>query len=411
MPQFQYEALDSRGKTVRGIVNGATPNEAAAILKSRNLAITGLRQEGEEATTGRTLGSDDLLTTLSIVRQYDVVILLKQMVAMLRSGISLVATLNLLIGQTRRRKLRKILIEIKADVESGRFLSEAMTRFPRVFPPFVTSMVQVGETTGIIEDSLEQVVTLWEERISISRRIINTMIYPAIVLIAVPAAAAFLIWYVIPNLTPFIKSMGGELTWNVELLIAIADGFPSAAPKILIALVLLIAATAALHLLPGPRYYLDLLKLHLPLVGPIFQDAVVVHFTRTLSMLLDSGVPVLDCIRNVKDSTRNHAAKRVLQDMEQRIMQGEEISAPLLEATSTFPPVVGTSVRVGEETGSIHTSLAMISGMFAEMLEIRMNRLVALIEPAMILILGGMVAFVASSLVCAIIAAYGRFAM
>jgi type IV pilus assembly protein PilC len=204
--------------------------------------------------------------------------------------------------------------------------------------------------------------------------------------------------------------MGGKLSWNVELMIALAEGFPIYAPKILLGIGIAAGIIVICYLLPTTRYYIDLFKLHLPLFGTVFQYALVYHFTRVLSVLLESGVPILDALRIIDESTGNHAAKRVIQEMAERVLRGDDLSAPLLKATNVFPPVVGTSVRVGEETGSIDSSLSMIADMFRDLLETQLNRLVAFVEPALILFLGALVGFVASTMVSAIISSYGRLA-
>ncbi len=329
---------------------------------------------------------------------------------MLRSGISLVPTLSLLERQTSRRKLKFILARLRSEVEEGKPLSEAMSLFPRTFPSLLLSMVKVGETTGLLETSLERVAALWEEKLGLFRRILSTLLYPTLVFAAALGAVAFLVGYVVPKLTPFVKSMGGKLTWNVELLLAASASFPTLAPKILAVAGLVAAVFALLHCFPGPRYYLDLTKLRLPLIGSVLTSALVVHFARTFSLLLESGVPLLDSLRITEESTSNYAAKKVLREMAERVLEGENLSAPLLNATRVFPPVVGTSVRVGEETGGVDTSLAMVARMYQELLEVRLKQLVNLIEPSLIIFLGGIVAFVASAMICAIISSYGRLA-
>jgi len=342
MPRFNYEALDLRGKPVQGSLTVTTITEAATVLRSRDLVITKLHEQepADEHSTASGAPEEDILMRLGVVKQNDIVIIFKQMAAMLRSGITLVVTLSLLAEQTKKRKLKHILSVLQREVEAGRVLSEAMSIFPRTFPKYITSMIQVGEATGLLEESLDSVISLMEERIRISRRVITSLIYPTIVLLAVPAAAVFLIWYVFPRMMPFITSMGGKLSWNVELMIALAEGFPIYAPKILLGIGIAAGIIVICYLLPTTRYYIDLFKLHLPLFGTVFQYALVYHFTRVLSVLLESGVPILDALRIIDESTGNHAAKRVIQEMAERVLRGDDLSAPLLKATNVFPPVV-----------------------------------------------------------------------
>jgi type IV pilus assembly protein PilC len=214
MPRFNYEALDLRGKPVQGSLTVTTITEAATVLRSRDLVITKLHEQepADEHSTASGAPEGDILMRLGVVKQNDIVIIFKQMAAMLRSGITLVVTLSLLAEQTKKRKLKHILSVLQREVEAGRVLSEAMSIFPRTFPKYITSMIQVGEATGLLEESLDSVISLMEERIHISRRVITSLIYPTIVLLAVPAAAVFLIWYVFPRMMPFITSMGGKLS-------------------------------------------------------------------------------------------------------------------------------------------------------------------------------------------------------
>jgi type IV pilus assembly protein PilC len=365
LPRYSYEAFDSSGKTVRGIISGGNIAESAAALRKQDLFITTLNEQAEP--TAETTPAPSF-------------------------------------------KLKFILSSIRRDVELGKSLTGALERFPRIFPPVFTTILKTGEATGLLDTAMERAAGLWEEKLALRRQIVSSTAYPALILATAIGAVIFMVSYVIPRIVPFLESMGGKLPWNTRLLIALADNFPAVAPKVGIGLGIAAGVLALTHRLPAARYFLDRGKLLLPFVGPVFQYALIIQFARTLSLLINSGIPVVEALRLTGEGTGNTAAKRVIDRMIEHVLYGENLSEPLLEATNIFPPMVGNMVRVGEETGNVDSSLSMVADIYNEMLQTHLKRMAVLIEPVLILFLGGLVAFVAYALISAIIASYGRFA-
>ncbi|RDV82070.1 type II secretion system F family protein [Ammonifex thiophilus] len=406
MPQFRYQALDAGGRRVRGEVTAASPAQAAALLRSRGFTVTELREVEEAPAQPAAKERRDLLAQLSLVRQGEVLLCLKQLASLVRAGVSLTLSLSVLEKQTKSRKLRYILRQVREAVEGGVPLSEAMARH-RVFPRLVTSLVRTGEASGLLDVSLERATRYWEERLALQRRIISGIIYPALVFVAALGAAIFLIAYVIPRLLPFLQEIGGELPWNTQLLIRIGEVVPPNLPKIGLGTAgFLVFLLVALRI-PFLRYYLDRYKIYLPVLGEIFQYALVVHFAKTMALLLQSGVSMIESLRATKETVGNLALQRILERIEEAVLAGESLSTPLSHATSIFPPMVGSMVRVGEETGGVDGALEMLAGVYQELLETKIERALSLIEPLLIVLMGGMVAFVAAALIGAILASYG----
>ncbi|MGO0122395.1 type II secretion system F family protein [Desulfothermobacter acidiphilus] len=411
MPQFRYQALDPGGRRVRGEVAAADTSQAASQLRGQGLLVTELREIGPSAAPqlGAAREQGELLARLSLVRQGEVVLCLKQLAALVRAGVSLTLSLTILERQTKNRKLRYVLRRVREEVEGGTPLSEAMAQH-RIFPSLATSLLRTGEASGLLDVSLERATRYWEEKLSLQRRVISGIIYPTIVFVAAIGAAIFLIAYVIPRLIPFLQEMGGDLPWNTMLLIRVGEVVPPNLPKIGLALLVFLVLILVSLRVPFLRYYLDRYKIYLPVLGEVFQYALVVHFAKTLALLLQSGVSMIESLRTTRETINNLALKRLLLQVEEAVLAGESLSTPLLQAGAFFPPMVGNMVRVGEETGGVDGALEMLAGVYQELLETKIERTLAMIEPMLIVAMGGMVAFVAAALIGAILASYGSMA-
>lgn len=414
MPQYRYQAVGRDGKTARGTLAAAGLSEAAAALRGQGLAITSLKEQEQQAAAGAAPASSFDLNSLLIriirVKQSDVVVLLWQMAALIASGVTIVNSLSVLEEQSRNRRLKYILSSVRRDVEAGQSLTDAMLRFPKTFPPMVTSVLKTGEATGLLDTAMERVAAYWEEKLALLRRIITSSAYPAVVLLVSLGVAYYLVSHVVPSIAPLLAMMGGEMPWATEILVYIADNLSANLTKLGIGLGVLVAVMAGVYHLPAGRYFIDRHKTRLPLLGAIFQYTIVVHFAKTLALLINSGVSILEALKATRETVGNRAVRRVIDRMIDRVLHGESLSEPLLRAGNYFPPLVGNMVKVGEETGRVDSSLTMVAGIYAKLLEERINKMISLMEPLLLVVLGGMVAFIAAALVSGILASYGGLA-
>ncbi|ACV63446.1 type II secretion system protein [Desulfofarcimen acetoxidans DSM 771] len=412
MPQYSYQVVGRDGKTARGTFSAGSLSEAVSALRGQGLAITSIKeQEGQAAAKTASVPSvnlNDLLIRLSRVKQSDVVILLWQLAALITAGVSIVASLVVLEQQSRNRRLKFILSSVRRDVEAGKALSDAMIQFPGTFPIMVTSILKTGETTGLLDTAMERVAKYWEERLELMRKVISSSLYPAIVLLVSLGVIIFMVSYVLPKLAPFLESMGGEMPWNTRLLIDIAGNASANLGKLGIGLGCLVVVMAVVYYLPAGRYFIDRYKTRIPLMGPIFQYTVVVHFAKTLALLVSSGVSVLEALKATRETISNTAVKKVIERMVDRVLRGENLSDPLLRAGNYFPPMVGNMVKVGEETGSVDSSLLMVADIYGKLLQAKIDKMISLMEPILIVVLGGIVGFIAAALVGAMVAGYGN---
>ncbi len=416
MPRYSYQAVNRDGKTARGALAAGSLAEAAAVLRGQGLVITGIkeqeqkeqkRREAAKTAAAPAVNLNDLLIKLGRVKQSEVVILLWQMAALIAAGVSIVTSLAVLEEQSSNRRLKFILASVRRDVESGKSLSDAMIKFPKTFPAMVTSILKTGESSGLLDTAMERIATYWEERLELLRKIISSLLYPVIVLVVALAVIVFMVSYVLPQVVPLLESLGSEMPWTTKFLVSLADHASGNLDKLGLGLGGLVLMVAVFYYLPAGRYFIDRYKTRLPLLGPIFQYTVVVHFAKTLSLLVGSGVSILDALRATNDTIGNTAVRRVVDRMADRVLRGENLSDPLLKAGNYFPPMVGNMVRVGEETGSVDSSLVMVADIYAKLLQSRIDKMISLIEPILLVGLGGMVGFIAAAMIGAIVSSYG----
>ena len=416
MQQYFYEALDPDGKKVRGKTAGDSLAVAGASLRSRGYTITrleeqGAKEAGQAAVSSAETSFNNILVKLGRVKQTEVILFLRQLAALIKAGVSIVLSLSILESQSGNRKFKYVLSRVRRDVEAGNPLSDALEQFPRIFPPMVTNILRTGETSGLLDTAIERIVSYWEDRLALKTLIITSVMYPVIVLLVSIAIIIFMVTFVIPSMVGFLESVGGELPWTTELLVNVSEFLMVNLSKMGQGLVLLVLLGVGIYHVPAGRYAIHKYMIRLPVVGAIFQYTIIVFFAKTLSMLIESGVPIVDALKSTRDTMGNVAVKRIIDRMVDRVLYGENLSEPLLEAKRVFPPMVGNMVKVGEETGGVDSALEMVAGIYNKLLEVTVKRMISLIEPALLVLMGGMVGFIAVSLIGAILASYSGSGM
>lgn len=407
MPLFNYTSIDTRGKEVEGTIDAADIDAATASLKAQGKLVTSLKEGRPETRRGPSPPS--ALDYLSFVRSKDIIILFRQLATLFAAGLTLVDGLSVLEKQSRKRGLQRMLGQIRRDVEGGMAFSWALQKHPRVFRPIEVGMVEAGEASGTLDVMLSTIADDLEARATLRTETISSFIYPSVVVLTSIGVIVFLVGYVLPNFMPIIKMMGEEVPWNTQLLIDATEWFKNHGSHLCGGVGLSILLFYCLYKFIGPaRYWVDRLKLKLPVFGPIFLYSVVIRFSRNLSSLLGSGLSILESLERVRHTVGNRVANNVIRVMERRITRGESLSAPLKSATHLFPPMVADMVAVGEETGKMDTTLELVASIHEKMLKTYIKRMSAMIEPALILAIGSIVGFVAWSFISGVLSMYGR---
>ena len=405
MSQYRYSGLDAAGNSQAGVIDGDTITAAADKLRKQGVSITSLA-ENDVAVAEARGRSYDFLVMLSFVREPDIVMFFRMLASLLNSGVTIIGALAVLEKQTPNRRMRWMIGCMRRDVESGQPLSVAMAKFPRVFSEMVTSMVRSGEVGGIIEEMLERMASFMEERYEFRNQMISNMAYPLFVFCVTIMAVAFMAGFVIPRFLPFIQAQGGHLPWNTLLLKNMSELVSGHFQAGLYGISGAMLLVAIIYITPLGRRVIDTGRLYIPVIGTIFRYNVVVQFSRALSSLLGSGIPLVESLRVTKDTVSNVAAQRTVEDMIEDVLAGEPLSGSLEKATYLFPPMVGSMVKVGEETGSIEGALSQTAIIHEKMLRSRLKFLNAIVEPILILSVAGLVAFSAWAMLAGILSVY-----
>ena len=400
MPFYSYTSITSDGVEDTKILEAPTLEAAAAELRKRRVMVTGLHETGTQA------GADAAgVPSLGWVRSTDVVVFFTELSALIKAGVTLVAALRVLEDQTPRGRLRGVIASIRLSVEQGGSFASALRRYPRIFSPVIVSMIEAGEVGGLLDTVLERVADMLESRAQFRSQALTSLIYPAVVMTFALGAVIFLIMFVIPRIEPFITSRGGRLAWNTKLLLSVKDVLTAD----WLYIVCVVAGAAAAFFMasrtPAGRLLIDKTKLRLPIIGPVFLYAAVIQFTRNLASLVNSGVPLLVALRTVRETIGNEELARLVDEMHDRVAQGESLSKPLKES-KTVPPMVAGMVAVGEETGDLDRSLDLVANIFEKLLQKRTRRLNILMEPALTFILFIVVGFIGWSLLSGVWSTY-----
>ncbi|HUS58520.1 MAG TPA: type II secretion system F family protein [Planctomycetota bacterium] len=398
MPVYEYTWLRPDGTEGTDTLEAPSLDAAGSTLRARHIVITGLRELTQEP-------SDSGKRSFGGVRTNELVMFFTQLSALIKSGVTLVSALKVLEEQTTRRTLRGIIRSVRTDVEHGSGFAAAMRRHPKVFPVVVVSMIEAGEVGSILDLVLERVADSLEARATFRTQMVTALIYPSLVITVAFAAVLILVFVVVPKLEPFILRLGGKLSWNTKLLLSGKTLLADNAAYIIGGLLCLPGSFYALCKTERGRYRIDRMKLKLPIVGPAFLYSNIIQFTRNLASLLESGVPLPTALNTVRDTLHNRAFVELVDRIQDRIVQGDNMSAPLANS-DIVPPMLSSMVAVGEETGGMDRSLDMVADIYEKLLQKRMHRMNVLIEPVLTVILFLIVGFIGWSLLSGIWSVY-----
>ena len=319
------------------------------------------------------------------------VVFTRQMATMIDAGLPLLQCLDLIGNQEPNPNLRKTILGVKNAVEGGTSFSEALQRYPKVFEPLYINLVQAGELGGILDTIMNKLAEYIEKSAETQAKVKGAMKYPVTVLIIALSITAGLLWKVVPTFAATFKSMGRkELPAITEMLVQISDNFILAMPFVIgggIGFIFLYKL--AMRTKNGP-YIRDFILFNMPVIGNVIRKSAVARFTRTLGTLITAGVPILDALAVVGKTSGNLVVERALDYTRMRIMEGKNVTAPLLE-TKVFPVMVVQMIAVGEATGAMDVMLTKISDFYDDEVDEAIEGMTAVMEPVMMLVLGGII--------------------
>jgi type IV pilus assembly protein PilC len=382
---FQYSVRDRAGKLVTGSLTAETEALVVQRLKAMGyapLSVTAVNAGMKKELKIPGFGGKVKLKDLSIMS--------RQFATMINAGLSLLRALTILTEQTENKVLAGVLGTVRNEVEAGTALSAAMGKHPRVFPPLMVNMTKAGEVGGFLDSVLLQVADNYEAEVKLKSKIKSAMTYPIVVLcIAIVAVFAMLL-FVVPTFSKMFKQLGGKLPLPTQILVDISHSLTVLLPVVIISIVAFIITWSRVKLTPQVRNVIDPLKLKLPVFGELFKKVAISRFSRNLGTMMKSGVPILQSLDIVADTTGNVVLARAVRDIQKSIREGESLTSPLANH-DVFPPMVSQMMAVGEDTGALDNMLVKIAEFYDQEIEATTESLTALLEPLMIAFLGGVV--------------------
>ncbi|MFC1623706.1 type II secretion system F family protein [Candidatus Omnitrophota bacterium] len=331
------------------------------------------------------------------VSNKSLVVFTRQLSTLIAAGLPLVKALKTLYDQLEQGALKDIIKNVANEVESGTKFSEALSRFPKVFPEFYVNMMKAGELGGMLEGILKRLSEFLDKSQKLRDKIKSALMYPAFVLIVAVLILIMLMVFVIPTFTNMFSELGGALPLPTKILIATSEIIRKMWYLIPLIPVAIVAAYKWLVRNPDRRCVVDRLKLHIPVIGNLTQQVSVSRFSRTLGTLLSSGVPILSALQTVKDTVGNEFIARAVLQVRDSIKEGESVSGPM-EASKAFPPLVVKMINIGEETGELNKMLIQIADNFEEEVDVAISGLTSLLEPMLIVFMGLVVGFIVISM-------------
>ncbi len=383
---YAYKVKDHSGKMIEGLLEA----ESTALVANK------LRQMGyvpiaidKKQTTGahRELHFPGRGTR---VKLKDTAIFARQFATMIDAGLTMLRSLQILALQTESPALAAIITQVRQDVESGSSLSQAFSHHPKVFNKLFVAMVRSGESGGVLDEVLLQLANTIEKQVELRRKVRSAMTYPLVVLALVLMILTAMLVFIIPLFKGFYKSLNGKLPLMTRVLISMSDIFVKAFPLIILAIIGGVFLFRRWVATDKGRGRWDVIKLKVPVFGKLVHKTSMARFTRTLGVLLKSGVPILEALEITKETAGNTVVSRGLEDVQAGVKVGEPIAKPL-EAHPVFPPMVTQMIAVGEESGALDILLEKIATFYDQEVEATVNALTSLLEPLMIVVLGGCV--------------------
>lgn len=402
MPNFTYKGINTQGKNTSGVIDAES--EKAARLKLRKIGVfpTEVGIEGSRKGGLRLKGDVDFGKYFQKVSGKDLAIMTRQMSTLLAAHIPLVDTLSALLEQTQNPKLKSALGSIKESVVQGGRLSDAMAAHPKIFSTIYISMVGAGEASGALEVVLQRLADLTEKQAALKSKITGALMYPLIMSLVGVSLMSFLLVYVVPKVTKIFEDQKATLPIPTKILIAVSHTLANYWYLVLLVVVLLVYGTKRYLKTKKGRTQYDRLSLRLPIFGKLFRLVAVSRFSRTLATMLGSGVQLLRAMDIVKNVMENTLLIEAIENTKNSVREGESIAEPL-KRSGHFPPLVTHMISIGEKTGELETMLIRVADSYDVQVDNMVGTMTTLLEPIMILVMGGVVSFIVMSILLPIL--------
>ena len=395
MPVYEYKALDSAGKDIKGIIDAESEAQARTKLRSAGTYPVSIKR-----SKGRTRGAGRKGSGIGLferVRPEEVLVFTRQLATLVGAGIPLVPALSSLIEQTSNPALQRVIAEIRENVNEGSTLTKALSNHPKLFSSIYVNMIRAGEASGSLDVVLERLAEFGEKQQVLQARLQAALIYPIIMAVIGAGILFILVTYVVPNVTQVFSEMGKVLPWPTRFLIDLSGFLKLYWWLVLGGLALLIYGFRYLIRLPFGRSAWDLFKLKFPVIGTVVRKVLLARFASTLGSLLNSSVELMASMNIVKTLIDNVHVAAVIEEAMDNVEKGNSMTVALSQS-QWFPPMYVQMIAVGEQSGNLEGMLEKVAASYEREVETAILGMTSLIEPIMIVGMGVAVGFVVLSI-------------
>ncbi len=395
MAVYEYSGISATtGKAVKGLKDAENVKALRSLLRREGVLLT---TAAEEQQAKERKGQQSLRRFFERPSVADVAIMTRQLAVLVRAKIPLFESLSALIDQAEKEGLRRALTNIRDQVREGTAFADALAEHPKIFSDMYVNMVRAGEASGTLEAVLERLTVFIESQASLKSKVTSALAYPVLMLIIAVTMISVLMVAVVPKVTAIFESMDRALPWYTSLLIAVSGFTASFWWLILLVVIGTVWGFRRWKRTTEGKLTWDSFVLGLPVFGPLVQMVAISRFSRTLATLLSAGVALLQAMGIVRSVLGNAALQKVVEEATTSIREGQSIADPL-KASGRFPPLVTHMIAIGEKSGQLEEMLENVADAYDSAVDNRVQMLTSLLEPIIIVVMGGAVAFIAMSI-------------
>ena len=385
MAIFQWSGKTSRGIIESGEMTAATKEEVIALLGRKNIIPTIITEKQKKVR---------ILRPRARIKDKDIVVFTRQFATMINAGLPLVQALEILSIQVENKNFGKIIAQVKTDVESGLTYADALKKHPRVFSELYVNMVAAGETGGVLDTILNRLAAYIEKSMKLKRQVKGALVYPVVVSTIAVLVIAVIMVFVVPTFAKMFTQLGGILPLPTRIVINISNFLAGIGGLMVFGLIVaIIVAIIQFRRTEKGKKITDTILLKLPIFGVLINKVAVAKFTRTLGTLVSSGVPILDGLEITAKTSGNKVIEYAVMDVRKAVVAGKTLAEPIAKA-GIFPPMVTHMIAVGESTGALDSMLSKIAEFYDEEVDAAVANLTAMMEPMLMVFLGGAVGFI-----------------
>lgn len=424
MPKFNYVALDARGRESQGEIDAESQTAALTKIREKGLfptSVTEASAKGKKPAARTKAGAKGgggggalkmeirLPAFLNRVKPKQLMVFTRQLATLVDAGLPLVRSLEVLDKQEKHPSLKRALREMADAIQSGSTFAEALAQHPRIFNKLYVNMAKAGEVGGVLDQVLVRLAEFMEKAQRIKNKVTSAMVYPIVVMVMAVGILTFLMIFIIPKFKEIFSELleGQALPALTQFVMNISQLMTTRLPYLVLAIIVLVAAFKVASKTKWGAYMLDHLKLRMPVFGVLVRKTAIGRFSRTLGTLMTSGVPVLQALNIVRDTSGNEVLARAVSQIHDAVKEGDNM-APPIEASKVFPPMVVSMVQVGEETGELPEMLMKIADTYDDEVDNTVAGLTSVIEPLLIVFLAVIVGTIVIALFLPLVSIIGK---